>query len=168
MAHGKIYDSMVELIGSRPSTPRFVDPTSDNKDILLALVATKKEYDIKLVIPESMPVERRKMLKFLGVSLELTPADKDRNGAIARAEKLPKKGYVQLGQFINPSNPLAHQDATAFEILQDIDNGVDEVNQITNETVFTTSRELAKIEVVAVGILSGTTLATAFRSCLSP
>ncbi|MGB1361510.1 MAG: cysteine synthase A [Alphaproteobacteria bacterium] len=115
-----------EKHGAIAGETHFVEPTSGNTGIALAFVAKAKGFDITLVMPESMSMERRKMLKFLGANLELTPADKGMGGAIKRAEELVKQqGYVQLGQFENPANPEIHTKTTAQEILNDTDGNVD-------------------------------------------
>ena len=284
MAHGKIYDNFLDLIGSTPllrlnklkekkgytadicvkleffnplssikdriglamieaaieagavaGETKFVEPTSGNTGIALAFVAASKGFDITLVMPESMSIERRKMLKFLGATLELTPAELGMKGAIDKAKSLEKQGYVQLGQFENPANPMIHTKTTALEILADTNGDVDvfitgvgtggsvtgvgsdlkeknpdvkiiavepedspvlsggqagphkiqgigagfvpenykasvvdEIIQIANETAFATSRELAKLEGVPVGISSGATLAAALEVASRP
>jgi cysteine synthase A len=104
-----------------------VEPTSGNTGIGLAFVCAAKGYRLILTMPESMSVERRKMLRLLGAELELTPADKGMNGAIARAEELlrtlPKAVMPQ--QFKNPANPEIHRKTTAEEIWRDLDGRLD-------------------------------------------
>jgi len=104
-----------------------VEPTSGNTGIGLAFVCAAKGYRLILTMPESMSVERRKMLRLLGAQLELTPAEKGMNGAIARAEELlrtlPKAVMPQ--QFKNPANPDVHQRTTAEEIWRDLDGRLD-------------------------------------------
>ncbi|MCW8914304.1 MAG: cysteine synthase A [Magnetovibrio sp.] len=106
----------------------LVEPTSGNTGIALAFVCAAKGYKLILTMPESMSVERRKMLAFLGADIELTPAAQGMQGAIDRATELAKsKGYLMLQQFTNPSNPAIHKSTTAEEIWADTDGGVDVV-----------------------------------------
>ncbi len=106
----------------------LVEPTSGNTGIALAFVCAAKGYKLILTMPESMSVERRKMLAFLGADIELTPAAQGMQGAIDRAAELSKtKGYLMLQQFTNPSNPAIHKSTTAEEIWADTNGGVDVV-----------------------------------------
>jgi cysteine synthase A len=107
----------------------IVEPTSGNTGIALAFVAAAKGLDLILVMPESMSIERRKMLLLLGARLELTPAEKGMMGAVARARALIEEipGAVMPQQFENPANPLIHRVSTAEEIWNDTAGAVDVV-----------------------------------------
>ncbi len=107
----------------------IVEPTSGNTGIALAFVAAAKGYRITLVMPESMSMERRKMLLILGARLELTPAEKGMRGAVARAQEILDEhpGAVMPQQFENEANPLIHRVSTAEEIWNDTDGKVDAV-----------------------------------------
>lgn len=110
-----------EKAGSLKPGSIIVEPTSGNTGIALAFVAAAKGYRLILTMPESMSVERRKMLKLLGAKLELTPADKGMKGAIARAEELVAStpGAFMPQQFKNAANPAIHRVTTAEEIWND-------------------------------------------------
>ena len=112
----------------KPSTV-IVEPTSGNTGIALAFVCAAKGYRLVLTMPESMSVERRKMLKLLGAELELTPAAAGMKGAIARAEEMVKElgDAIILQQFQNPANPAIHRATTAEEIWGDTAGLVDVV-----------------------------------------
>ena len=107
----------------------IVEPTSGNTGIALAFVAAAKGYRLILVMPESMSMERRKMLLILGARLELTPAEKGMRGAVARAQELLQEypGAVMPQQFENQANPLIHRVSTAEEIWNDTEGRVDAV-----------------------------------------
>ena len=107
----------------------IVEPTSGNTGIALAFVCAAKGYRLVLTMPESMSVERRKMLKLLGAELELTPAAAGMKGAIARAEEMVKElgDAIILQQFQNPANPAIHRATTAEEIWGDTAGLVDVV-----------------------------------------
>ncbi|MEH6546168.1 MAG: cysteine synthase A [Sneathiella sp.] len=121
-------ESMEEagLIGEKTA---IIEPTSGNTGIGLAFVCAAKGYNLTLVMPESMSIERRKMLKLLGAKLELTEAAKGMNGAIARAKELKEKigDAVIPQQFENPANPAIHKVTTAEEILVDTAGKIDVV-----------------------------------------
>lgn len=105
----------------------IVEPTSGNTGIALAFVCAARGYRLILTMPESMSIERRKMLRFLGAEIELTPREKGMRGAIARAEELMREipGAVMAGQFDNPANPAIHRRTTAEEIWRDTEGKVD-------------------------------------------
>ncbi len=232
--------SMVEAAeasGKINANTVLVESTSGNTGIALAFVCAAKGYKLILTMPESMSMERRKMLKFLGAQLELTPAAKGMRGAIEKAEEIlsANPDALLMQQFKNAANPEIHRRTTAEEIWADTDGKVDvfitgvgtggtitgtgevlkakkpgikiiavepedsailsggkpgphkiqgigagfipdildtaiidEVITIGNETAFVTSRNLAKLEGIPVGISSGATIAAALEVAARP
>ena len=215
-----------------PGKTHLVEPTSGNTGIALAFVAAARGYKLSLVMPESMSVERRKMLALLGAELVLTPAAQGMKGAIAKAQDIVAStpDAVIPQQFENPANPDIHRRTTAEEIWNDTEGGVDfvisgvgtggtitgigqvlkarkpslkmvavepedspvlsggqpgphkiqgigagfvpgvldrsvidEVVTVGNQTAFETSRHLARIEGIPVGISSGASVAAALE-----
>jgi len=121
--------SAMEKDGRLTPNSVIVEPTSGNTGIALAFVAAARGYRLILVMPDSMSIERRKMLLILGAELELTPAAGGMRGAINRAEELVSEipGAVMPQQFDNPANPMIHRITTAEEIWNDTKGAVDMV-----------------------------------------
>jgi cysteine synthase A len=121
-----LIDSM-EAEGKIGPDTVLVEPTSGNTGIALAFVAAARGYRLILVMPESMSIERRKVLAYLGAELDLTPADKGMKGAIARAEEIvaTNNQAVLVGQFQNQANPEIHVRTTAEEIWSDTGGKLD-------------------------------------------
>jgi cysteine synthase A len=125
IAFNMINEAMKEGVINKDST--IIEPTSGNTGIGLASICASRGLKLILTMPESMSIERRKILTYLGAKLELTPAAEGMNGAIVKADLLAKEldNAIVLQQFNNPNNPDIHRKTTAVEILKDTNNSVD-------------------------------------------
>jgi len=126
---GKAMIEAAEKDGRLREDGVIIEPTSGNTGIALAFIARAKGYRCILTMPESMSLERRKLLKLLGAELVLTPAEKGMKGAIAKAGELLEAtpGAFMPQQFENPANPEIHRLTTAEEIWRDTDGDVDAI-----------------------------------------
>ena len=144
--------------GTIDTNTTVIEPTSGNTGIALASICASLGIRLILTMPESMSIERRKILAALGANLELTPQEKGMNGAIERAQELQREidNAVILGQFANPANPKIHRETTAIEIYNDTEGSVDIFVAAvgTGGTLTGTGEELKKLipglKVVAV------------------
>lgn len=116
-----------EKDGSLVRGGTVIEPTSGNTGIGLAMACAVRGYRLILTMPESMSVERRKILAALGAELVLTPAKEGMNGAVNKANALHAEipGSIIAGQFVNPANPAVHRATTAKEIMSDLDGKLD-------------------------------------------
>jgi len=126
----RIAKSMIEAAEEQGYiTPKtvLIEPTSGNTGIGLACICAAKEYRLVLTMPESMSVERRKLLKIFGAEIVFTPAELGMTGAVEKAEQLAadNPNYLMLQQFMNIANPQIHRETTAEEIWNDADGEID-------------------------------------------
>ncbi len=136
----------------------IVEPTSGNTGIGLAMVGTAKGYKVVLIMPDTMSVERRNLLKAYGAELILTPGEKGMKGAIDKAVELVKENdnYFMPQQFENPYNPEKHMETTGVEILEQVDGKIDAfiAGVGTGGTITGTGRvlkgKIANIKIIAV------------------
>ena len=174
----------------------MIEPTSGNTGIGLASIAAAKGYRIIIVMPETMSIERQKLMKAYGAELVLTEGAKGMTGAIEKANELAASipdSFIP-SQFTNPANPAAHEKTTGPEIWNDTDGTVDifvagvgtggtlsgvgrylkaknpavKVIAVENEDAFTAGREIARTEGVTVGISAGAALFAAIRVAKRP
>lgn len=116
-----------EKSGKLKAGATIVEPTSGNTGIGIAAVGTAKGYKVILTMPDTMSIERRRLIKAYGADIVLSEGSKGMKGAIAKAEELAAAidGAIILGQFVNPANPKAHYETTGPEIYTDTDGKVD-------------------------------------------
>jgi cysteine synthase A len=128
IGHSMIKDAL-ERGAIKPGVTTVIEPTSGNTGIALAFICAARGIRLVLTMPETMSIERRKILQALGASVELTEGAKGMKGAIARADELQKEipDSMVIGQFDNPANPKIHRETTAVEIWDDTDGRVDVV-----------------------------------------
>ena len=120
-ALGMIRD--LAMAGKLPKGSTIVEPTSGNTGIGIAMIGAVKGYKVVLTMPDTLSVERQRMLSAYGAELVLTEGTKGMKGAIEKAQELvEQKGYIMLSQFDNASNPNIHKHTTAMEILDDFSN----------------------------------------------
>lgn len=165
-AFNMIKDAMQE--GRIKEDTIIIEPTSGNTGVALAALCASLKLKLTLTMPESMSIERRKLLAFFGAKLVLTPAKEGMSGAIKKADELNKeiKNSIILGQFTNPANPQIHEITTAKEIIKDTDAKVDAfvaavgTGGTLSGTARTLKKEIQNIAVFAVepassAVLSG-------------
>ena len=151
----------------------IIEPTSGNTGIGLAFVAASKGLHLILIMPDTMSVERRKIVTALGAEIKLTPGREGMKGAIDEAQRL-KEHYGNAfipQQFENQANPDIHRATTAQEIWEDTDGKVDildEVIPVENEAAFDKAREVAKSDGLLVGISSGAAIYAATELAKRP
>lgn len=124
---GKAMIEDAEKSGRLKEGMRIIEPTSGNTGIALAFICAVRGYRLTLVMPESMSIERRKLLRHLGAELVLTPAAQGMKGAVSEAEALVHADPtgIMMNQFDNPANPAIHEQTTAREIWEDMGGRVD-------------------------------------------